>query len=606
MSATTSRVGELRPNQLLYTFGVGAAVDLPHLSAIVLGLDDWDPSHSEAVDELRLLGAVRSVLGKQVSALRLPPFVEATGNPLEEWARIGVPVAPFPRWLRCPRCSYLGPISSGVFQLKTNPYRPDQARYVHTCATRGRPPDALPARFLLACAAGHLDDFPWVHYVHRGKPCNAPILELYERGVTGRAAEVMVKCRSCDVPDRSMADAFGDNAAKVLPKCRGRHPHLKSFGQECEQPVRTILLGASNAWFPVTLSALSIPHSSDPIAQKVAELWQHLGSVTNVEVLRYAKMNVPALRPLAGIDDARLMQAIEEHKGRLQGGVPETLDLLSAEWDVLSRPEHAPASENFRLRSVDVPDALRGRVQQVVLADRLREVVALIGFTRVAPPDEVEAGDGSPRAPLSRGSMEWVPCAEVNGEGVFIRLPEERVAGWEQQVSSHPQIERLMEAHRTWRIRWGLDPDEGWPGPRYVLLHTLAHVLIREFALECGYGAASIKERLYARTGPEPMAGVLLYTAASDSEGTLGGLVSLGKPENLGRLLREALEHARLCTSDPLCSEHDPTRDGSLHGAACHACAFASETSCERGNRYLDRALLVHTFAASGLGYFST
>jgi len=136
VSATTSRVGELRPNQLLYTFGVGAAVDLPHLSAIVLGLDDWDPSHSEAVDELRLLGAVRSVLGKQVSALRLPPFVEATGNPLEEWARIGVPVAPFPRWLRCPRCSYLGPISSGVFQLKTNPYRPDQARYVHTCATR--------------------------------------------------------------------------------------------------------------------------------------------------------------------------------------------------------------------------------------------------------------------------------------------------------------------------------------------------------------------------------------------------------------------------------------------------------------------------------------
>jgi hypothetical protein len=143
------------------------------------------------------------------------------------------------------------------------------------------------------------------------------------------------------------------------------------------------------------------------------------------------------------------------------------------------------------------------------------------------------------------------------------------------------------------------------PGARYVLLHTLAHALIRQFALECGYGAASIKERLYARAGPEPMAGVLLYTAASDSEGTLGGLVSLGKPETLGRLLRDALEHARLCTSDPLCSEHDPTRDGSLHGAACHACTFASETSCERGNRYLDRTLLVDTFAASEVGYFS-
>jgi hypothetical protein len=168
---------------------------------------------------------------------------------------------------------------------------------VHTCATKGRPPDALPARFLLACAAGHLDDFPWVHYVHRGHPCSAPILELYERGVTGRAAEVMVKCRSCDIPDRSMADAFGDNAAKVLPKCRGRHPHLKSFVEDCEQPVRTILLGASNAWFPITLSALSIPHSAEPIAQKVAELWQHLSMVTSLDVLAYAKANVPALRP---------------------------------------------------------------------------------------------------------------------------------------------------------------------------------------------------------------------------------------------------------------------------------------------------------------------
>jgi MrfA Zn-binding domain len=605
VSTTIARVGELRPSQLLYTFGVGAAVDLPHLSAIVLGLDDWDPSHSEVVTELRLLGAVRSALGKQVLALRLPPFVETTGNPLEEWARIGVPVAPFPRWLRCPRCSYLGPISSGVFQLKTNPYRPDQARYVHTCATKGRPPDVLPARFLIACSAGHLDDFPWVQYVHRGHPCSAPILELYERGVTGRAAEVMVKCRSCDVPDRSMADAFGENAQKILPKCRGRHPHLKSFGHGCDQPVRTILLGASNAWFPVTLSALSIPHSADPVAQKVSELWQHLLGVTSLEVLRYAKANVPALRPLAGVDDGKLMQAIDEYRKRVEAGVPETVDLLAAEWDVLSSPEHAPASDDFRLRSAGMPDALRGRVEQVVLADRLREVVALIGFTRVAPPDEVEAGEGSPRAPLSRGQVAWVPCAEVNGEGVFIRLPEEQVAAWEQRVAGHPQIEHLMEAHRTWRQRWGLDPDEGWPGARYVLLHTLAHVLIREFALECGYGAASIKERLYARGGPEPMAGVLLYTAASDSEGTLGGLVSLGKPENLGRLLRDALEHARLCTSDPLCSEHDPTRDGSLHGAACHACAFASETSCERGNRYLDRALLVETFAASGLGYFS-
>jgi hypothetical protein len=168
----------------------------------------------------------------------------------------------------------------------------------------------------------------------------------------------------------------------------------------------------------------------------------------------------------------------------------------------------------------------------------------------------------------------------------------------------------LREAHRSWRLRRNLPLQDGWPGERYVLLHSLAHALIRELALECGYTASSIRERIYASesTDDEPMAGVLLYTAAPDSEGTLGGLVSLGEPDELGPLLRHALERAQLCSSDPLCADHEPRSDGSVHAAACHACQFASETSCERGNRFLDRATLVPTLKdAAGdrrLGYF--
>jgi hypothetical protein len=138
------------------------------------------------------------------------------------------------------------------------------------------------------------------------------------------------------------------------------------------------------------------------------------------------------------------------------------------------------------------------------------------------------------------------------------------------------------------------------------MLHTFAHLLIRELALECGYNAASIRERIYAKSDSEsPMAGVLLYTAAADSDGTLGGLVELGKPENLGRLIEQALDRATVCSSDPLCSEHNPGVDRSLHSAACHACTFVAETSCERGNRYLDRALLVKTFEVSDTAFFA-
>jgi len=144
---------------------------------------------------------------------------------------------------------------------------------------------------------------------------------------------------------------------------------------------------------------------------------------------------------------------------------------------------------------------------------------------------------------------------------------------------------------------------------RYVLLHSLAHALIRQFAVECGYTAASIRERIYSRppgTDAEPMAGILLYTAAPDSEGTLGGLVALGQPKTLGRHLDQALESMRLCASDPLCAEHHPLKDGlTMHGAACHACLFLPETSCERGNKYLDRSVLVSTVETDNLAFFS-
>ena len=166
---------------------------------------------------------------------------------------------------------------------------------------------------------------------------------------------------------------------------------------------------------------------------------------------------------------------------------------------------------------------------------------------------------------------------------------------------------RFVDAHRRWRLARRLAlPADGYPGMRYFLLHSFAHALMRQFALECGYSAASIRERIYSLppdTDDGPMAGVLLYTAAPDSEGTLGGLVSLGAPTELGRLLDAALESIEFCASDPLCAEHLPAAESPvLHGAACHACLFAPETSCERGNKYLDRSAVVPTFERTNLG----
>jgi hypothetical protein len=258
-------------------------------------------------------------------------------------------------------------------------------------------------------------------------------------------------------------------------------------------------------------------------------------------------------------------------------------------------------------KKVGLPSGFEAAITRVLLLERLREVNALLGFTRVESPDEGSGTDAAPRAPLGRASPLWVPATQVHGEGIFVRFNSDALNAWAEKAPVKTLDARLRQGHRGWRLKRNLDPNEAYPGVRYVMLHTLAHMLIRELALECGYNAASIRERIYADVEDDnDQAGFLIYTAAADSDGTLGGLVELGKPENLGRLLRQALDRARICASDPLCSEHDPSKDQSLHGASCHACSFVAETSCERGNRHLDRSLVVPTLEVLDAAFFKT
>ncbi len=605
----TRRIGGVRPSQLMYAFGIGAVVDLPNFSVLVGGLDDWDETKQAVISEDRLLAAVRAEDGRDaVRELRSAPWEPETRNAFDSWAYTGVPVTPFPRWLRCSRCSYLGPIDSGLFDLETQPYRPDRARYAHkNCTGRGRAPTAVPARFVIACSRGHLDEFPWVEFVHKDAPCSGnPILEAVDLGTGSRSTDVLVKCRTCQQKG-FMAQAFGEGSEQVLPLCRGRSPQLRRFDDaSCTEQATAMLLGASNAWFAVTRTVLSIPASSDVVEQLVAEHWSILANVGSEAELPNLLRFVPELKALGGYDVGAVWTAIEARRAALatgaSGGETER-DLLGPEWEVFTHPTGAPMGDNFKLVPTRAPEGFDAWFEPTVLVERLREVTALIGFTRIDGPD----AESRNVAPISRHRPTWVPAAQSRGEGIFIRLREDRVAEWEDHVAGTPRMEALRRAHHDWRKRRGLDPAALWPGERYLLLHTLAHALINELALECGYAAASIRERIYAESpggSRPPMAGILLYTAAPDAEGTLGGLVSLGRPEFAGPVLARTMRRMALCTSDPMCADHSPgEHEDVLHGAACHACLFVPETSCERGNRYLERAALAQTLADAGISF---
>src|SRR5258708_6068223 len=459
MSTTRKKycVGELRPSQVLFTYGIGSIVDLPYISTMVMGLDDWENPYPAMVGEESLLQAVRAVLGPQVLRLLAPPEApEPVGgppNPFDESAVVGVPVAAFPRWMLCPRCRTLAPLDSGLFQLKADVYRPDKTRYVHVnCSSAGAPPPVVPARFLVACKNGHLDDFPWIRFVHGEVPCQAR-LKLRELGVTGEAADIQVLCETCG-KQRRMSDAFGAEGMKNLPACNGRHPHLRRYDKEpCQEQSRTILLRASNSWFSLALSTLAVPNAVDKLGQLVEEHWHLLGkapSQQNIELLR----QIGQLEHFSAYADADIWEKVEARNNASAAGdasddaPPPSLKV--PEWRVLSNPAAAPEAHDFKVTAVAPPRGDEHVLKHASLVERLPEGRALYGFTRIESPGDFTEVAEIPEErlfPLSLNPPTCVPAAEVRGEGIFLEFREDALVHWMERSASHRHERTFLEAH---------------------------------------------------------------------------------------------------------------------------------------------------------------
>ena len=581
------RAGKVRPSQTVTQFGPGALIDLPTLSMVVTGIGDWETSTARRVDEPRLARK----LG--VDFFRRPPFYRpqsGTG---------GLPVRVFPRFMVCPLCNRLAPHTAFKFEERPN------TEYVCTAAhSRGREQSVYPARFMVACRRGHLDDFPWHHYVHGyDVECQAE-LRLTDSGRTGAMTDLWVRC-SVHHKSRNLGQATGTNARKRLPKCRGFRPWLgtKSF-EQCDEEIHVILRGASNAYFPVVESAISVPPWSDPIQLAIGEYVEELAKVNSLEDLNmFLKfVNVPAL-------DEFPPEQVWAGIQRRRSGDLGIDDLRREEWTSLTRNKgHIDPKAEFQIRPTPIPKGVGKYIAGVTQVVRLREVRALRGFTRIDPiPDigdlgEVEAINAG-LAPLAANRLSWLPGIDQRGEGVFLRLVESSVARWEESTP----VSVLHNRHAAAQSEWYAARDMVTPQPkpaRYLLLHALAHLLIRQFGLDCGYASSSLRERIYCSKGPDAMAGILIYTASPDSEGSLGGLVEMSLPDHLGPMLERALEGSKLCSNDPLCADREVSATGTqLNGAACHACLLESETSCESGNNYLDRAVLVGTLRSTDTAF---
>ncbi|MGY2001701.1 DrmB family protein [Blastococcus sp. SYSU DS1024] len=564
-----------RRSQLISTFGVGGLFPSENTSFMIAGLEHWDEKRADVASEPRL---ARS-LG--VTSLLMPP---AGG-------RRDVPVVRFPQMQICPSCRRIG--------LPSDFRSPWNQAVCNLC----RPSAPLtPSRLIVACRMGHVGEFPYFSWAHAGRGERSEgkhELRLVSRGRTSSLADLIVEC-SCGIPPVGLDGSFDAAALKGITRCRGERPWLgPNASQECDETPCTLQRGASNVWFPAVRSAISIPPFSEALARFVDREWDSLRSPESVDAPWLIDGLVKKSRGRFTAE-----QIIGETRRRHEAEAAED-DLTEAslrrdEYRALleGRPEERDGSD-FVCLERPVPAELADHVSAVRKVTRLREVRALFGFSRLSAVSD----PSDPRlCQLSQHRQTWLPAIEVLGEGVFLQIDTAAVQRWAHDRFAERRRKLLQDASDK-ADQAARRPPSREVDIAHVLLHTFAHVLIDQLALEAGYPAASIRERLYV---DDSMSGVLLYTATSDSAGSLGGLAAQAEEDRVGRLVVDGLERLSWCSSDPVCIESVGTGTDGLNLAACHACVLAPETSCEEQNVLLDRALLFGTPDEPGEGFFSS
>ncbi len=559
MAFDNNKLGELRPNQIITTFGPGSIVDAVKDSVAVLDTNYWRDKGKKIID-----GRLASYLGVDCFYM---PRTSYSGD---------VPVVSFPYMHVCSsvQCGRL-------FDARENFDLDRYLSYGVTCPDCHKP--AYPSRFITICENGHMDDFPWKWWVHNGKSdCNGK-LKIFSTGNTSTLADMWVEC-SCGAR-RSMSGATQKENFEGV-SCSGHHPFRPHARNErCNKPLIPSQRGASNVYFSVSRSAISIPPWVNPLYNLIDE---HLRLIEETKEMFGAEGVTKVYEKYFSVYSR---EEFDEALLRRLSNITEFKEIKQMEYDAITHhndPAYASNKKHFKAEEDSLPTYLKAYFNRIIRITRLREVKVLLGFTRVDAPDP-DADVQTNIVYLHKGKTEkWLPAAEINGEGIFIEFNRDSISRWISLENLRALSKKYADCYREFC------ESKGWTitvekDAVYVLMHTFAHLLIKQMSMSSGYSSSAIRERIYYG---DKMAGILLYTGSADKEGSLGGLVELGTVERLVDLMKDSFQEALLCTNDPECMSNTPAGNNS-NGAACHSCCMVSETACENGNRMLDRGLVV-------------
>ena len=585
-------VGRLRRPQIITTFGNGAIVDLPNYSVVMAAADYWK-KQSPVLHEPNLERLL------SVKEFRQPYIYESDDNiPTPD-----IPAFRFPFWHFCSECGRLMPFWG---------FGSHNDRKCLHCKR-----DIIPSRFVATCINGHLEDFPynwWVHY-EKGKECpgygKSDNLKIEFLNNSGGLESIKITCSLCGA-SRTMEGSLGKDSLKGY-SCKRKRLWIGNRKEhndphECKAKMWALQRGASNLYFSVTESALTIPPWSNKIHSAINEAFDRLSVFWASKPDENSKKVILSHEFHNLVSSGYTIEQIETEINRRfdykSSDSFDRKDIYSEEYMALCGADQN--EYQFKITHSTVPELLTSFFTDIVLVNRLREVLVLKGFRRISP-DIPSSGNElfngynfdleKDCISLFKDDQSWLPAIELLGEGIFINVNINLLEKW--SIIYKSRFETLYR-----RLAGNNVVCENM-SPEYILLHTLSHLLIRQLSLECGYSSASIKERIYC-TFPDSikMSGILLYTSSSDSDGSLGGLVRQGLPDAFEQTFMNMLNDAMWCSSDPVCIESDSQGYDSLNMAACHACALLPETCCEKRNSLLDRVALIGKLNERNLGFF--
>lgn len=599
----TKIVGEIRKSQSISTYGPGSLIDFPRMSGIIEGIDNWETTLGNAnFNKMKIHERnLEKILGKRYFIQ--PQIVGDKYNFSNKFIN-GINARRFPEYCYCPECGILDRYYK-IAKKANNSSDYNNDIYCGLCnQTKNRNVKLIPSRFVVACACGHMDDFPYEWWVHRktGR-CANPKLTIEISKNTNSTEGIVIKCQ-CKA-EENLGDIMDKGSLHQL-RCFGAMPWLgrtednrawySEYTREepCEKELVVLQRGANNVYYPNIVSALTIPPFSSRI-QKIlskdiellTDYYHKPEQLKKANLDYYYEVNEKRLK----CDMEQFYYELDYALGIAGNGYKEISDLVKGEYDALCEEECN--DPDFLTINSPVPNEFDEYISQIKIVGRLRVVEVLDGFKRISHEE-------SEKAQLSKKTLSWLPANELFGEGIFICLNEEKVKEWEESnINTYHEL--ITRAKNNFFAAEHVDDNN----IRYILLHTFAHLLIRELTLQSGYTSASLKERIYSsKSGEKNMCGILIYTASSDSDGSLGGLARQGVTEKIRKIFFSMLEEASWCSNDPICIDSRAQGYALLNRAACHACTLLPETSCECSNILLDRGAIIGSSENKQTGYF--